>query len=83
MHAAVDTLGHLLTLYATPADAQDWDQVAELARRVQQARGTGSKSPSWTRASQATAQPRMAPPMASAWSWKMRFRALSEATSAA
>ena len=24
MHAAVDTLGHLLTLYATPADAQDW-----------------------------------------------------------
>jgi transposase len=39
VHAAVDTLGHLLALYATPADAQDRAQVAELARRVQAATG--------------------------------------------
>jgi transposase len=39
VHLAVDTLGHLLALYATPADAQDRAQVAELARRVQQATG--------------------------------------------
>jgi transposase len=36
VHAAVDTLGHLLALVATPADAQDRAQVAELSRRVQQ-----------------------------------------------
>jgi transposase len=35
VHAAVDTLGHLLALVATPADAQDRAQVAELSRRVQ------------------------------------------------
>jgi transposase len=35
IHAAVDTLGHLLALYATPADAQDRAQVADLAQRVQ------------------------------------------------
>ena len=37
VHAAVDTLGHLLALVATPADAQDRAQVAALARRVQEA----------------------------------------------
>jgi len=39
VHVAVDTLGHLLALVATPADAQDRAQVAELSRRVQQATG--------------------------------------------
>src|SRR5918911_2719688 len=34
IHVAVDTLGHLLTLVATPADAQDRAQVAELSERV-------------------------------------------------
>jgi transposase len=34
-HMAVDTLGHLLALYVTPADAQDRAQVEELAHRVQ------------------------------------------------
>jgi hypothetical protein len=33
----VDTLGHLLALYVTPANQQDRDQVAELARQVQAA----------------------------------------------
>ena len=36
VHVAVDTLGHLLALVATPADAQDRAQVAELSRRVQE-----------------------------------------------
>jgi transposase len=39
VHAAVDTLGHLLALVATPADAQDRDQVAALAAAVQEATG--------------------------------------------
>ena len=35
LHLAVDTLGHLLALYVTAADAQDRAQVAELAEQVQ------------------------------------------------
>jgi len=36
VHAAVDTLGHLLALHVTPADEQDRAQVGELARQVRQ-----------------------------------------------
>ena len=36
VHAAVDSLGHLLALPVTPADEQDRAQVGELARQVQQ-----------------------------------------------
>ena len=39
VHAAVDTLGHLLALHVTPADAQDRAQVGELAHQVQQITG--------------------------------------------
>jgi transposase len=39
IHAAVDTLGDLLALHATPADAQDRAQVARLAAAVQEATG--------------------------------------------
>lgn len=39
VHLAVDTLGHLLALYATPADAQDRAQVAQLAAQVQAVTG--------------------------------------------
>ena len=39
VHLAVDTLGHLLALRVTPADAQDRDQVAGLAAAVQEATG--------------------------------------------
>jgi transposase len=39
IHVAVDTLGHLLALYATPADVQDRAQVAELAAQVQAVTG--------------------------------------------
>jgi transposase len=38
-HAAVDTLGHLLALRVTPADAQERAQVGELAAAVQEATG--------------------------------------------
>ena len=38
-HIAVDTLGHLLALIVTPADAQDRAQVAALAEAVQAATG--------------------------------------------
>ena len=39
VHAAVDTLGHLLALSVTPANAQDRAQVADLAAQVQQFTG--------------------------------------------
>jgi transposase len=39
VHAAVDTLGHLLALRVTPADAQDRAQVGALAAAVQEATG--------------------------------------------
>jgi transposase len=39
VHLAVDTLGHLLALLVTPADAQDRAQVAALAEAVQAATG--------------------------------------------
>jgi len=35
LHAAVDTLGHLLALHVTPANEQDRAQVAQLAQAVQ------------------------------------------------
>jgi len=35
LHLAVDTLGHLLALYVTAADAQDRAQVAELTEQMQ------------------------------------------------
>ncbi len=39
LHLAVDTLGHLLALRVTPADAQDRAQVGEVAAAVQEATG--------------------------------------------
>ena len=39
VHAAVDTLGQLLTLYVTPANEQDRAQVGQLAQQVQAATG--------------------------------------------
>lgn len=39
VHIAVDTLGHLLALHVTPADAQDRAQVATLGAATQQATG--------------------------------------------
>lgn len=39
VHAAVDTLGHLLALVVTPANEQDREQVAALAQAVQEVTG--------------------------------------------
>ena len=39
VHAAVDTLGHLLALRVTPADQQDRDRVDILAEEIQEATG--------------------------------------------
>lgn len=39
VHAAVDTLGHLLALHVTPANEQDRARVGELAKQVQQITG--------------------------------------------
>jgi len=39
VHMAVDTLGHLLALHATPADVRERDRVAALAEAVQEATG--------------------------------------------
>jgi transposase len=39
VHLAVDTLGHLLALHVTAADAQDRAQVEQLARQVQDVTG--------------------------------------------
>ena len=39
VHIAVDTLGHLLALLVTPADAQDRAQVEQLAQQVQAVTG--------------------------------------------
>ena len=40
LHAAVDTLGHLLALKVTPANAQERAQVGDLADAVQEATGS-------------------------------------------
>ena len=39
VHMAVDTLGHLLTLFVTPANEQDREQVEELAQKIQEVTG--------------------------------------------
>jgi transposase len=39
IHIAVDTLGHLLALHATPADKQDRTQIKKTAKAVQKATG--------------------------------------------
>lgn len=39
VHAAVDTLGHLLALHVTPADEQDRAEIETLAGAIQQATG--------------------------------------------
>ena len=39
LHLAVDTLGHLLALHVTPADAEDRGQVEQLAQAVQSETG--------------------------------------------
>jgi len=39
VHAAVETLGHLLALHVTPASEQDREQMGELAQAIQEETG--------------------------------------------
>ena len=43
VHAAVDTLGHLLALHVTPANIDERNQVEQLTREVQEATGSSVK----------------------------------------
>ena len=69
VHAAVDTLGHLLALHVTPADEQDRAQVGELAGRCSRSRRRMWSWPTWIRATQATLLKRPQPNMVSNWKW--------------
>jgi transposase len=42
VHAAVDTLGHLLALRVSPANEDDREEVRKLSEEIQQATGTSS-----------------------------------------
>jgi transposase len=69
VHLAVDTLGHLLALYATPADARDRAQVAELAAPVQAATDEHIQLAFVDQGYAGRSRPRTPPPTASAWRW--------------
>ncbi len=61
VHAAVDTLGHLLALRVSPANEQERSYVGEMAEAVQEATGESveiERSPSWTRATPGSSQPK-------------------------
>ncbi|WP_199798371.1 transposase [Hymenobacter lapidiphilus] len=48
-HIAVDTLGQLLRVVITPANAQERDQVGQLCERVRPLPAKACRSASWTR----------------------------------
>jgi hypothetical protein len=50
VHAAVDTLGHLLALHVTSATEQNREQVGVLAEAVQEATRESVEWPTWIRA---------------------------------
>ena len=58
VHAAVDTLGHLLTLHLTPANEQDREQMGELAQAIQEETGESVDLPTWTRATAGSLRPK-------------------------
>src|SRR5680860_1027214 len=66
VHLAIDTLGDLLALHVTPADAQDRAQVDVLAQAI---RAGPWKSPSSIRATPARRPPPRRPTTASRWRW--------------
>ena len=69
IHAAVDTLGELLVLHVTPANASDRAQVAALAEEVQAVTGQTVESASSIRATPASRPQRTPLRTASAWRW--------------
>ena len=76
VHAAVDTLGHLLALHLTPADEQDRAQVEELAKAVQKATGESvGLWLTWTGGTPGRSRPRRLRSTASDWRWSSGRRA--------
>jgi hypothetical protein len=69
IHAAVDTLGHLLALHVTPANEQDRSQVAELAEAVQEATGESVEWPTWTRATPGQRPRKLLRTRVFSWRW--------------
>jgi transposase len=69
IHAAVDTLGHLLALRVSPADEQDRARVEELARSVQEATGESVELAYVDRGTPARRRPPTPERMASALRW--------------
>ena len=67
VHLAVDTLGHLLTLHVTPADADDRAQGERPAQAVQAATGDSVDLPTSTRATPVRSRPRLPARTASNW----------------
>ena len=61
LHLAVDTLGHLLALYVTPANADDAPRSAGSPRPFRPRRAKASRSPSSTRDTRARSQRRRPP----------------------
>jgi transposase len=69
VHAAVDTLGHLLALHVTPADEQDLAQVDELAGKCSRLQNRTWSWPMWTRATRERRPKQRQPSTASNCKW--------------
>ena len=69
VHLAVDTLGHLLALHVTPADADDRSAVGKLARDVQDATGSSVEVAFVDQGFTESGRRRPRPRTASAWRW--------------
>ena len=67
LHLAVDTLGHLLALHVTPANADDRAEVGRLAKAVRRPPARASSWPMSTRAITARSRPKPLASMASSW----------------
>jgi transposase len=75
VHAAVDTLGHLLALHVTPANEQERARVGELAEAVQEATGESvGLAYTWTRAMPGNVRRKKRRLMASVWRWSSTWR---------
>ena len=69
VHAAVDTLGHLLALRVTPANEQDRAQVGGLAQAVQAAVDQPVSWRLWIKVTRASSRPGRRLNKASSWKW--------------
>ena len=74
VHAAVDTLGHLLALHVTPANEQERARVGELAEAVQERPPSRWSWRTWTRAMPGNVRRKKRRLMASVWRWSSTWR---------